>query len=721
MGGARKGVGLCHATSVGASYDDGIGAATAPALRAWTTRTLRDSTDHLAAQRCHDARVQERADGGRARLAAAVVLGVQLLCALGCGVSDRLLVQAGHSALTVYTTGSWVMVAGVVSSSVVGAAVVRDQPRHPVGWLFLALSSAILLSPVFAAWYAWGAVARPGSLPVPGLAASLDNSSWIPWFVLVALILGLTPTGTWLSPRWRVLGRTIVVAGSLAFVLALLREDLDPPYDEVANPIAVPALRPLTGWGAYLLVVFVAIGLVACGASLVVRWRRAEGAERRRLLWLVLVAITLPVSVVGAFVAARAGADSLMLVSTGGFVVLVPVAAGLSITRYHLYDVDRVLARTTTYALLSVVLVAVYAAVVWLGAETAGAWDTTPEVAATVGALAAAVIAAPLRRGLQDLVDRRFSRRRYDAVRLVRTELAGDRPVEDLEDLFRRAFDDPALTVAYPVAGSWTTAAGLPAPTAAAHVEVRRHDRAVARVGFDPSRVDRTVVEAGTAVATTELDNVRLRAELAARLVEVERSRRRIAEAQRVERRRIERDLHDGAQQRLLALAFELQSAQLSGDPDRMRTVLADGAASAQTAVRDLRALANGLHPAALADGGLPAALDDLRAHSSVPVELDVQAGRLDPEVEFTAWLVLGEAVVNAQKHARAGQVRVCVRQIGDDLLLLVCDDGEGGANPEGPGLRGMRDRVEAAGGRIVIASPPGQGTQVEAVVPCAS
>lgn len=659
----------------------------------------------------------------RARVVAGIVLATQALCAATGVLSDRLLAQQGHSGLSGYDASFWVIVAGVCSSSLVGAAIVRDQPGHPVGWLFLALSSVILLSPVLEAWYAWGAVAEPGSLPAPGLAAAVDNSTWILWFVLVALVLGLTPTGTWLSPRWRRLGRGIVLAGGLAFVLALLREELDPPYQDADNPIAIPSLRWLTVGGAYFLVLFAAAGLVACGASLVVRWRRAVGLERRRLLWLALVVVTLPVSVVGAFVAARAGSDPLTLVATGGFVVLVPVAAGLSITRYHLYEVERVLARTTTYLLLSVILVAVYAAVVWVGAEAAGAWNTTPEVAATVGALTVAVIAAPLRRGLQDLIDRRFNRRSYEAVRLIRREIGGDRPVEDLELLFRSAFDDPALTVSYPGADadSWVSAAGLPAAPAAQHLDVSRHGRVVARVGFDPARVDASVVRAGTAVATTELDNVRLRAELATRLVEVEQSRRRIAEAQRTERRRIERDLHDGAQQRLLALAFELQSAQLSGESDRMRSALVEGATIAQTAVRDLRALANGLHPAALADGGLPAALDDLRRHAAVPVALDVDVQRLDPEVEFTAWLVLGEAVVNAQKHARAHRISVSVRRRDDALVLDVRDDGVGAANPDGTGLRGLRDRVEAAGGTLTIRSPHGEGTRIEAVIPCAS
>jgi signal transduction histidine kinase len=151
-----------------------------------------------------------------------------------------------------------------------------------------------------------------------------------------------------------------------------------------------------------------------------------------------------------------------------------------------------------------------------------------------------------------------------------------------------------------------------------------------------------------------------------------------------------------------------------------MRAALAEGADSARTAVRELRDLANGLHPAALADGGLTAALDDMARHSPVPLRLHVQSGRLDPGVEFTAWSVIGEAVVNAQKHAAAHGIEVDVGQQNGDLRLRVRDDGHGGANPDGPGLRGLRDRVEAAHGRLTVTSSVG-GTTVEAVLPCGS
>jgi signal transduction histidine kinase len=242
----------------------------------------------------------------------------------------------------------------------------------------------------------------------------------------------------------------------------------------------------------------------------------------------------------------------------------------------------------------------------------------------------------------------------------------------------------------------------------------------VARIGFDPEQTDESTVARVGEAAAAELDNTRLRADLQRNLGELAESRTRIAEAQRAERRRIERDLHDGAQQSLLALAFELQSAHLNGDPERMRAALAAGATAARDASRQLRDLANGLHPQALAEGGLTAVLDDLARLSPAPVQVTCPPDRYPPGVEFTCWLVIAEAVVNAHKHAAAHRICVDVERVADMVQIRVRDDGRGGAEPDSAGLRGLRDRVEAAGGHARIVSNA-EGTTIEATVPCAS
>jgi signal transduction histidine kinase len=190
------------------------------------------------------------------------------------------------------------------------------------------------------------------------------------------------------------------------------------------------------------------------------------------------------------------------------------------------------------------------------------------------------------------------------------------------------------------------------------------------------------------------------------------------------ERRRIERNLHDGAQNRLLALALELSKAQrrLGGDADpEVERLLAASVEELQSTVEELRTLARGLHPTALTEYGLAAALQSLTSKSPVPVTLDVPEERLDAQVEATAYFVAAEALNNIVKHAHAHRASVTAHHDGEMLVVEIEDDGLGGAGPrEGSGLQGMADRVEALGGRLLIDSKPG-GTRVVAEIPCAS
>ena len=241
----------------------------------------------------------------------------------------------------------------------------------------------------------------------------------------------------------------------------------------------------------------------------------------------------------------------------------------------------------------------------------------------------------------------------------------------------------------------------------------------MARIDVDRTRTDRELVEAAAGAAIPELDNARLRAAISLQLVEVNESRARIAAAQVAERRRIERNLHDGAQQRLLAMAFQLQAAHVNGDVERLREAVAEGVEQAQAAVLELRDLANGLHPPVLSDGGLAAALDDLVERTPVRVDVRATQARFPPEVEATAWFIVCEAVTNAQKHGAASHVAVEGAEDDGWLTVSVPDDGCGGADPDGRGLRGVHDRAEAAGGALEVRSGPESGTTVRGRLPC--
>jgi signal transduction histidine kinase len=196
----------------------------------------------------------------------------------------------------------------------------------------------------------------------------------------------------------------------------------------------------------------------------------------------------------------------------------------------------------------------------------------------------------------------------------------------------------------------------------------------------------------------------------------------RIVAAADETRRRIERDLHDGAQQRLATLAMQLraEAGNLNARPEELRDMLAQAANAVTAALNDVREIARGIHPAVLSEGGLAPALRALARRSAVPVKLTVStSGRLAEHIEVTAYYVVSELLTNAVKHARASVVRVAVEQPDKTLRLSVRDDGDGGADPaRGSGLIGLRDRVEAVGGTFVIQSPAGVGTTVLVSLP---
>jgi signal transduction histidine kinase len=213
-------------------------------------------------------------------------------------------------------------------------------------------------------------------------------------------------------------------------------------------------------------------------------------------------------------------------------------------------------------------------------------------------------------------------------------------------------------------------------------------------------------------------------AQLRARVEALQASRDRAVDSAEAERRRIERDLHDGAQQRLVALAMDLgmARAKLETDPAAATALVGEAHEEAKRALAELRDLARGIHPAVLADRGLDAAISALAARSPVPVGVEVTTGRLPDPVESAAYFVVAEALTNAAKHARAAEIGVRIARHLDLLIVEVIDDGVGGADPaRGSGLRGLADRVDAVDGRLVVTSPPGGPTVIRAELPCGS
>ena len=310
-------------------------------------------------------------------------------------------------------------------------------------------------------------------------------------------------------------------------------------------------------------------------------------------------------------------------------------------------------------------------------------------------------------------------------------ELHADLAPSALRAALARALRDPSLDLAYwlPEFGTYADVDGQPLDIDAlgagrATTLIDRKGRHIAALLHDPSLGDEPeLLGAGTAAAGIAIENARLQAELRARLEELHGSRARMMDAGQKERKRLERNLHDGAQQRLIALSLELSllEERLKGDTDA-RTRLDQAKNEIALSLEELRDVARGIHPAVLSGHGLKVALESITARASVPVRLSVGlAGRLQEDLEVVAYYVVSESLVNIDRHARATRATVDVGRENGRVVVEVVDDGVGGADTErGSGLRGLADRVEAVGGRLRVWTPHGGGTRVKAEIPCA-
>jgi signal transduction histidine kinase len=314
-------------------------------------------------------------------------------------------------------------------------------------------------------------------------------------------------------------------------------------------------------------------------------------------------------------------------------------------------------------------------------------------------------------------------------LRRLIAELGGMPERADLRDRLARALGDPALELAFwtPELHRYVDAGGSPAelPTGDdAHrtvTEIDHHGERIAAIVHDRTQ-DADMVRAAGAATALLLENQRLDAELRARLVELRASRARLVEAADGERRRLERDLHDGAQSRLVALALNLRLARMGVAAGTDAAALLDASIDELgQSLKELRDLARGIHPAVLSERGLAPAVRALAARASVPVEIVGEpAGRLPAAVETAAYFVVSEALTNVSKYAHAAHATVRVERADGHLLVEVSDDGVGGASAaDGSGLRGLADRVAALSGTLEVSSPRGRGTRLRANLPC--
>lgn len=541
------------------------------------------------------------------------------------------------------------------------------------------------------------------------LEAAWDQSAVLA-LMAVGLLLLYYPSGNLPGRRWRWVPISLVALSMLEMSnAALTGESFRAPLEFLPrNP---PSERVSEYLGSYAPPLFIGLILLtlACALSLVFRYRASDSLTRLRIKWLALggfgVALYPFVCIVEIAIWGDPQVGSIVVLVAG--LIGIPVGVGIAMLRHDLYGVDRALITVLTWAGLTFVLVAFYAVVTGVTGSLAGRESVPVAVGATV---AAAVAFAPLRRWIQRVLDRRlYPQRRAAAAaieQLHRDVAAGRAQPEHLEERLQTALRDPGLRVIldeFP--------AGVPVVVAGS---------VVGHLVPGESGPSPEVLRDVASRATTMVEVIRVRSELGQALSEAEASRARLVQIGYEERKRLERDLHDGAQQRLVTLGMSLRLAQrhLSDGTVDVEDLLDQSVAEIGTAVAELRQIAHGLRPSTL-DDGLPAAISRLVRSLPMPIDLDVDDVALPDEVATTAYFVIAEAVTNAVKHADASHIVLKVSRDAGTVRVHVADDGRGGANIARSS--GMADRVAAMGGRLTVHSPSGQGTTVEVTLPCAS
>ena len=345
------------------------------------------------------------------------------LTMLGLAVAawlDHLLHQAGMPELGGLQAASAPLLVAAVSAATVGAVLASRRPAHPVGWLLVGLGLSLTVWGLAFGYTRYGLVARPGALPAASYLAGFHNGVVMIWLSCAGFVLLLTPTGSLPSPSWRWWAR-VAAAAAVVWLLGSVVHPapLYPEYPSIGNPLAVPVLPgPLLDVAIPIAGAVVLVALVVGAASLVGRFRRARAVERQQLRWLALAAGLTALALLIAIAALTMddSGSNLLDAALGVCVALLPLATGAAILRYRLYDLDRIVSRTLAYGLLTVLLASAYAGVV-LGLGRLLPQGSSLVVAAAT--LAVAAVFQPARRRVQQAVDRRFNRRRYDAARTI--------------------------------------------------------------------------------------------------------------------------------------------------------------------------------------------------------------------------------------------------------------------------------------------------------------
>jgi signal transduction histidine kinase len=657
----------------------------------------------------------------------------------------------------------------IVAFVLVGAFIVMRQPRNTIGWLLMAIPLMTAVAFLVGDYATYGLVTRPGSLPAARWAAWVDRWAIVPMFASFIPLFLLYPDGRIPSRRWRPALWLAVAAptvGTVAFALTpgrMTGSFADIEKIDVINPVGLDALggivKALTGIAGFAILgaAFLA------GASLVVRFRSRRGDERQQVKLLAFVGVAFLSALVLTMVLSSFfpdKSDASNLVGNLGFGAMVfiltvgiPAACAIAILKYRLYDLDVVVNKTVVYALLAAFITAVYVGiVVGIGAGIGNKRNLGLSILATA---VVAVAFQPVRDRVQHLANRLVYGKRatpYEVLSEFSERMSGAYATEDLlprmarilaegtgaarADVWLRIGSELKPEATWPSAG--TTAAPTVAISDGELPSIGGVDRALAvrhrgellgalsvtKARGDPLRpAEEKLMEDLASGAGLVLRNVRLTAELLERLEELRASRQRIVAAQDQERRKLERNLHDGAQQQLVALQVRLSLAERSAEGGCLiRDSLVSLKAEAAEALENLRDLARGIYPPLLADQGLTAAVASQARRAAIPVELASDGiSRYPQDHEVAVYFCVLEALQNVAKYAGATHATVRLFEPNGSLAFQVADDGTGfdtSSVSYGTGMQGMADRLSALGGELAVRSSPGAGTVVEGRLP---
>ena len=607
------------------------------------------------------------------------------------------------------------LVLAVAAWGIPGALIGRRRPENPIG-LLLAVESFLIGFVILADQIA---KAEPGSTYA---AVYADAQGYlVPILLIPPTVLLLFPDGRPPSRRWRFVGWMFGVSAVTGIAGLGLAPEQSVPWGTAASVLATTS--GFSGLGASVLAI----------ASLVVRFRRSRGPERAQIRWLAIVAIAGALFlgalfVAPAFVGEEAAANEILFnLFLLTLAVGLPAAIGVSVLRYRLWELDVVVRKTVVALVLTLLFGGVALLLLALSTQATSYLDGWAGIAFVFGL---GLLGIPFLRLSRRIATRlTFGKRAtpYEVLTAFGERVGETYSTEDvlprMAQLLASATGATSARVLLRIGGELRQEAATGDGSGDEHlVPVLHQGEQLGALAatfpasdpIDPAK--RRLMENLAAQAGLVLSNVKLIEELRA-------SRQRLVAAQDEERRKIERNIHDGAQQQLVALSVQLRllGTMTERDPAKAKALAEDLAQASTRALEDLRDLARGIYPPLLADKGLGAALESQARRAAVPTTLVADVGRYPPEVESAVYFCSLEALNNVAKYANASLAAVRLTQSNGHLSFEVTDDGAGfdaSATSYGTGLQGMADRLDAIGGELEVDSAPGRGTTVRGRVP---